>query len=60
MMKVKSAEEYNTSRGKTFVFETDSIIKIGDKIEINGTIHRVKNIILPTVPSEKNIVSVIV
>ncbi len=59
-MKVESAEEFNTSREKVFVFETEEPVEIDDEIEVNGTVYKIWEIVLPTKPIDKNPVSLIV
>jgi hypothetical protein len=53
-------EEFNTSMGRIFIIENEFSIRVGDEVEINNETHKVKRVISPTKPTEKNVISIIV
>lgn len=60
MIKLKSKEIFDTRNGKTFIVESDSKIKVGDTVEIDNSIYRVKSIIMNTKPCQKNDIAIVV
>ncbi len=60
MKKVKSREKFNTSLGETFIVDNNIPLKIGEDIEIDGKIYKIKRIIFPSVPQKEEIISIIV
>ena len=60
MINVISAEEFNTSFGKAFIIENPSELHTGQAVMVNDKEYIIKKIILPSRPTEKNIVTIIV
>ena len=60
MIKLKSKEIFDTRNGKTFIVESYSKIKVGDTVEIDNSIYRVKSIIMNTKPCQKNDIAIVV
>lgn len=60
MKKVNIIEEFNTSLGKTFTIENTIPLRVGDEVDINGAVYRIKRVILPTTPTGKDIISIVV
>lgn len=60
MIKLKSKDIFDTRNGKTFIVESDSKIKVGDIVEIDNSIYRVKSIIMNTKPCQKNDIAIVV
>lgn len=60
MVELISKKEFNTTFGKTFIVENPPEIHKGQNVMINGQEYIIKKIILPSRPTEKDIVSIIV
>ena len=59
-MKVTSLEKFNTSRGLVFVLNSDTPVKKGDNIEIDGNDYKIKEVTLPSKPQSIDYINVIV
>lgn len=53
MMKIISAEKFNTTIGNAFLVSVSDEYEIGQRILINGTEYTIDRILLPTNPNTK-------
>ncbi len=51
---------FKTRNGKTFIVTSDERIKVGDKVEIDGNVYAVKQIIMNTKPNSDNDIALVV
>lgn len=60
MIKVQSEDKYNTSFGLAFViYDVGERFSIGQKIQIDGNEHIIKDIILPSEPNNNKIALIV-
>lgn len=60
MIKLISKDMFNTRNGKTFIVNSDEKIKVGDRVEIDGNMYAVKQIIMKTKPHRDNDIALVV
>ena len=60
MIKLISKDMFNTRNGKTFIVNSDEKIKVGDRVEIDGNMYAVKQIIMNTKPHRDNDIALVV
>lgn len=60
MIKLISKDMFNTINGKTFIVNSDEKIKVGDRVEIDGNMYAVKQIIMNTKPHRDNDIALVV
>lgn len=59
-MKVELIEKYDMSIGTVLIIRSDSILHIGDKIDVENTEYQIKKILQPTGVYEETIISILV
>ncbi len=60
MIKLTSKEKFKTLLGDIFIVENPPLISKGEIVTIDEQEYEIKNIIFPSRPTEKDIVSIVV
>ena len=57
---MKELAEYETSFGKILLVKSCETLKVGENILVKDKIYKIKRIILPTRPTQNDVISILV
>ncbi len=60
MIKLTSKEKFETSLGLIFVVENPPLISKGENVVIDGQEYKIKGLIFPTRPTNRDMISIVV
>lgn len=60
MTKVISSGKFDTAFGMAFVIQNPPALKVGQTISIDGTTYQIKRLMMPSRPSEEELIAVFV
>ena len=60
MTKVTAKGKFNTSFGMAFLVENPPALRVGESISVDGDVYQIKRIVLPSRPTDADIVAIYV